>query len=287
MRMGLGILVGGIGLICGGAWGQGLEPDAAEILEGVRVRYRSSPSYEATGRSITRILDLEEGTESSVEVTFGMRLARPDFYRVVWTQHLNLARGEVGAVWNDGTGPRLVQGAGEEIAQLDSDRTALSAAAGASMGTAYVIPALFFGMGDGGSLLQRLGELRVDGIEVVEDIPCHIVAGRLPAGVDYRLWISTNELQIVQLENTLGGQASQSAIPESTPQQMAKALEAMGMEDTPENREQVRALLDRARAVLTTVRGTARQLHENIHMQRPFGPEDFAFPMPPLLPSEQ
>jgi hypothetical protein len=264
--------------VVGGVGAQ--EVDPVQLLEQVRVRYRSAPSYQASGKTVTNILDIEAGTETVVVVDFSMRLARPDFYRICWTQQLNLGRTDVGALWNDGEGPRLYQEAGGAVARLDSDRTAFSAAAGVSMGTAYVIPALFFGIGDGGRLLERLEDLRVDGVVEVGGIPCHIVAGRLPTGVDYRLWISTNDQQVVQLENTLGGSASRSAIPESTPAQLAKALEAMGMADTAENRETVRGLLDQARAVMSTVRGTARQVHERIDMRLPLGPEDFGYDVP-------
>lgn len=255
-------------------------PEASDLLEQVRLRYRSAPSYRANGKAITRILDTTAGTESTIGVSFSIVLARPDLYRVAWTQHMSLAQSAPGAVWNDGDGPRLYQGAAATVTRMEDDRMALSAATGVSMGTAYTIPSLFFGLGEGANLFERLKDVGVDGEEEAAGIRCHVVSGKLPTGVAYRFWISVDHHYLVQIENTLGGPASQTAIPESTPEQLTKALAGMGLEDTEDNRNRVRGLLNRAREILTSVRGTARQLHQEIVMGMPLGPEDFVYRVP-------
>lgn len=256
------------------------DPDPRALLEDVRRFYRTAPSYVAEGKAMTKVIQPREGVETSIGGTFKILLARPDFYRVEWTLHLDLGKTSQGVVWNDGEGARLYLSDAHAVTPMPSDRAAMSAATGPSMGTSHTIPTLFFGLDEGPSLLERLEEVRLEGEETVGGTRCRILSGSLPSGVDYRLWIGIDQPYLVQIENTLGGTSSQTAIPESTPEQMAKALEAMGMEDTPENRAHIHELLDKARAVMSNVRGTARQIHTGIDMMRPLAAEEFAFEVP-------
>ena len=256
------------------------KPDPKAILEQVRRFYRTAPSYTAEGKAMTKVLQPAEGVETSIGGTFKIQLARPNFYQVEWTLHLGMGKTSGGTVWNDGEGARLYLEDAQSVTHMPSDRAAMSAATGTSMGTAHTIPTLFFGLEDGPSILERLEDVDLAGEEMKGGMRCHIVSGSLPTGVDYRLWVGIDQPYLVQVENTLGGSSAKTAIPESTPEQMAKALEAMGMEDTPENRAHVESLLEKARAVMSTVRGTARQIHTGINMMSPLTAEAFAFEVP-------
>lgn len=250
------------------------------ILGAVREAYRTASSYEATGKAITRVIQPAEGTETSIGATFTIKLGRPSLYRITWTQQLDFEEKLEGAVWNDGEGPRLYLSQAGTTAELPSDEVALSAATGASLGAAHLVPSLFYSWVSSGNLLDRLDNVRVEGRETVNDEPCHIVAGEIEGGIGYRLWISTNAPVVVQLENTLGGSASTHGVPESTPEQEERALKALSMEDTPENRQLIRARLEKARALMSTVRGTMRQLHHGARFDRPLPVEAYSFQAP-------
>jgi hypothetical protein len=262
--------------------------DPRALLERVERRYRSAESYQAAGEAVTIILQPEDGTESEVTVRFCMRLARPDFYRIVWTQRQDFAQSTVGALWNAGGGPALYLEDRQAYSTLPSDEVAFSAAAGMSMGVAYLIPMLFFGIGDGPSFLQRLEAIEDHGPATLEERACRILSGTLPSGVRYRLWIAEDLPEIVQIENVLGGKTSNAVLPELTAEKRSAVLQRMGLPDTPENRTKVKELMARARAVMRRLRGSSRQTHRRIDMLEPLSQQVFVFDPPPeavLTPS--
>lgn len=256
-------------------------PDAETLLEQVKIYYRSAPSYDAAGKALTQVIEPQDGRSSSVGVSFSLRLARPRLYRIVWTQHQDFARSATGALWNDGEGPFLYLGENQAYSALPSDQMGFSAAAGASMGVAYLIPELFFGFAAGEPLLDRLEQIEDHGMGAAGGRPCRIVAARLPTGVDYRFWIALDRPEIVQIENALGGRTTTSALPALSEEKRARVLENMGLQDTPENQARVQEWMERAREVMRRVRGTSRQTHTDIDMMQPRPAEDFTFTPPP------
>ena len=268
-------------------WGsviEGLEKDsrseARNLLDQVQTQYRSAQTYQAAGNAMTVIVMPESKTEMSIEATFSMKLARPHYYRIEWAQHLGKAVSKAGAVWNDGVGPRLYRNSTTSSVRMESDRSALSAATGDSMAIAHIIPMLFFHFDDQPNLLESLQDVDLEGSQTIAGKTCHIVSGSVKNGIDYRLWISTNELFLVQVEHTLGGTLSDDAIVDPTPKQEERALKAVGREATAENREWLRESLRKARGVMATVRGTSKQIHLHVDMTRPIPTEAFSFSLP-------
>lgn len=255
-------------------------PDPVLLLQRVKDHYRSASTYAAEGKALTRILQPDSGTEIAVGVSFRMWLGRPGLYRIEWTEHRNLGRTESGAVWNDGDGPHLYLGASGAYTRMISDPIALAAATGVSLGVAHTIPNLFFGFRETTSLIDALQSPVLETSAVIDETPCYVVAASLPSGLEYRLWISEREPILVQVENLLGGSSETDAVPASTPEQEEQALRALGLEDTEANRERIRSSLQHARELMKQVRGTARQLHQNIRMSLPLATETFAFPVP-------
>ena len=255
-------------------------PDPARLIQQVNNHYRSAATYRAEGKALTRILQPESGTETAVGVSFRMWLGRPGLYRIEWTEHRNLGKTESGAVWNDGDGPYLYLGTSGGYTRMSSDPIALAAATGVSLGVAHTIPSLFFEFRDTTGLLDRLQSPVLEASEVVDETPCHVVAASLPSGLEYRLWISKDEPILIQVENLLGGSSETDAVPESTPEQEVQALRALGLDDTEANRDRIRASLQQARELMKQIRGTAKQLHQDIRMSVPLATEAFAFQVP-------
>ena len=253
---------------------------ARELLGQTRALYRSAQNLQAEGKALIIVLDPETGRETSIGATFSMKLARPRYYRVEWTQHPGLGRPQSGAVWNDGDRPRLYLEASGAVSDMESDEMAIAAATGASMATAHTIPTLFFRFGDSPDLIDRIAEPRLEGSQMIGVVDCHIVAGHTANGINYRLWIATNEPYIVQIENSLGGPLSQDAIQEQSPEDEERTLKALGREITEENRRQLQDSLRQARAIIASVRGTSKQTFLTFDLTLPIPSEAFAFDVP-------
>ena len=115
---------------------------------------------------------------------------------------------------------------------------------------------------------------------MIGGVDCHIVAGETANGINYRLWIATNEPYIVQIENALGGRLADNAIQAQTPEGEERTLKALGREITEENRQQLRASMRQAREIMATVRGTSKQTHIDIDLTRPIPTESFTYEVP-------
>ena len=250
------------------------------LLDQVYAQYRSAQTYQASGNAMTVIVMPESNTETSIEATFTMKLARPHYYRIEWTQHFEKPATQAGAVWNNGEGPHLYRSSTASLVRMESNQSALSAATGDSMAIAHIIPTLFFHFDDKPNLLESLEDVDLEGSQTIAGKPCHIVSGRVKNGIDYRLWISTNELFLIQVEYTLGGTLGGDAIVDPTPEQEERALKATGREVTAENREWLRESLRKARDIMASVRGTSKQVHLHVDMTRPIPTEAFSFSLP-------
>ena len=273
--------------MCGVSWAGAAEPGRLEaaaagrqLLDQVRARYRSAQTYQAKGQAVTVIVMPRSSVETSVHATFSIKLARPNYYRIEWVQHLAGAATRSGAVWNDGEGPKFYRDATGTAMRMESDLTALSAATGDSMGVSYSIPMLFFPFNQAPDLLNSLREVEALGTQTIAGESCSIVSGSLENGIVYRLWIATNDHHIVQMENTLGGQLGGYTIDELSVEQETRALRAAGRRDTEENRAWIRESLRQARELVATVRGLSRQIHTEVDMIRPISTEAFSFSKP-------
>lgn len=255
-------------------------PDAGLLVQGVQAKYRAAPWYQAVGRLAMHVIRPAEGSEARVDALFEMKLARPDFYRITWRPQDG--NGAVsGAVWNDGEGPRVYLREANAYTTLASDDLALAAAAGYSFGLTHVVPSLFFPPAGKTHLLARLKGIEVEGRDDRLGEPCHVLRGVLDNGIEYRFWLATNDLRIVQVENSLGGAGSGSALPEVSRAKQEETLHAAGMEVSEANLQRVREAMEKARELLASVRGSTRQFHAHADTRTPLGPEDFAFSLPP------
>jgi hypothetical protein len=253
-------------------------PDAAGLISEVSAKYRAASAYESTGTATIHVLRPADGTETTSEVHFGIMIARPNYYRIAWTQQTASGSAEIGAVWRSEDGPKLYDSLRGGYSRLASDELAFSVPAGSSLGVSQVLPDIFFGAS--GGKLERLRNLVVEGVDIQRNIPCYAVAGRLESGVDCHLWIVTNNLHIVKIESTLGGGGSGQAVPEATPERKRELLRAMGKEITEENLASVDDALAKARSLMQQVRGTSRQVHRQVRTAFAASPEDFEYAMP-------
>jgi hypothetical protein len=195
-------------LCAGTAIAEAEAPDPVEQIGRAESLYRSAPSFQATGRAVMHVIRLEAGEETRMEAVFEMRLARPFFYRIVWRDSGPDAE-PAGVVWNDGEGPRCYLRARQAYTTFASDCLALSFTAGTSLGISKVLPSIFFPPGEDGNILRKLRSIESLGRERRRSVNCYRVGGTLGNGIGYQFWLATNDLGIVEFENTLGGAPDQ------------------------------------------------------------------------------
>ena len=253
-------------------------PDAESLVSRVAAKYRAASAYESTGTATIHVLRPADGTETTSEVQFGILMARPQYYRIAWTQQTASGSAVVGAIWNSGDGPKLYDSSRGGYSRLASDELAFSVPTGTSLGVSQMLPDLFFGTT--GGKLRQLRDLAVEGEDVQQKIPCYAVAGRLKSGVDYHLWIATNNLNIVRMESSLGGERANQAVPDATPERKRELLRAMGKEETEENLAYINDALEKARGLIRNIRGTSRQFYRGVRTAFITVPQDFEYAMP-------
>ena len=120
--------------------GEALAP--AEIMKKAQEKYASLTSYTDEGKAVATLNGM------TITTTFSIKLARPDLYRVGWTQtdesKFATTTTKPQAVWSAGEGDFLDMGGGAE--KQKNQEMALSGATGISGGAAFGIPGAFFNL---------------------------------------------------------------------------------------------------------------------------------------------
>ena len=169
MKIKFALGVGLVALIASGAatvaisqTSNGDKLTAQEIAKQAVDAYAGLSSYNDTGKVIS-------GSDGqTTETTFNIRLQRPNFYRIDWTQtgesinsasplKMQTMQPAKGIVWNDGSGNYFVTDAANKIdsakpQEMQSMQLALGAAAGASGSATAEIPGVFFNQNWGSQL---------------------------------------------------------------------------------------------------------------------------------------
>jgi RNA polymerase sigma factor (sigma-70 family) len=169
LKIKFALVVGTAALLAGGAatvaisqTSDGDKLTAQEIAKQAVDAYAGLSSYNGTGKVIS------ESDGQTTETTFNIRLQRPDFYRIDWTQtgksinsasplKMQTMQPAKGIVWNDGSGNYFVTDAANKIdfakpQKMQTAQLALGAAAGVSGSATAEIPGIFFNQNWGSQL---------------------------------------------------------------------------------------------------------------------------------------
>jgi outer membrane lipoprotein-sorting protein len=202
------VLVGGATTVVFLSHGAGGNAAASEIFKNAREKFASMTSYSDEGQTVATL----NGT--TLTTTFAIKLARPNLYRIEWTQATEYFTNG-GAVWSAGNGDFMLGrfemlNKGGKATQFKDKETALSSAAGISASASSSIPGTFFQMNWGNQLGSASGE-KQQADEKVGDVDCTVFASE-SKGRTRTLWIGKQDFLIHQVRMVTSAEAEKALL---------------------------------------------------------------------------
>lgn len=170
--------------------------DADQIIQNVEQKYTTCHSYRDRGMVF---FDAPNGEKDVLQ--FRTLFKRPDHLVFQW-QDYGPRRGkteEFSTLWTlaGETWVRKVQGSGVSTERMESLSLAQAGAVGCSAGAAgIVISALMPELRDNFNTLLGLDDFRINGSEIMGNIPCHMIKASGRRNRSNYLWISTKDFSI-------------------------------------------------------------------------------------------
>jgi hypothetical protein len=230
--------------------------------------------------------------------TFHIRLQRPGFYRIDWSQPIGNATYSKGVVWSAGDGNFMETSAGGNVlapAKMENRRIALASATGLSSLAAATIPGLFFAENFGDALqLAASGSTKLtkEPDAKIGDVDCHVFTGtfdpaKLPGGGKLpnnmgsagtsttTFWIGKKDHlqhQVRQVVDT-----SHTSMPTMSDEAIKNVLTILKKPVTPEAVAAMKTQQEAtAKLLAQNASATFIQTHENIIVNQKFSAADFA-----------
>ena len=176
-----------------------------------------------------------------------LKLRRDGRYRIDWEQQVGQSFTNKGAAWNVGEGDRI-QIPEKGVGRAPDKETCLNAASGFSGGASVVVPSLFYGF-DADSFAALEGLVRLPD-ETLNDIPCHVIGGRI-AGQNVFFWIRKSDHLIQRRKQILGGGGP----PALTDEEARKLLQESGVEPAPAAIARLKQEREEQRATVRATKG--------------------------------
>ncbi len=167
---------------------------AQEIIQRSQAAYAALSSYCDEGTSTATV-----GGKEVAPHTFSIKLARPNLYRIDWSQDLGFYA-QTGLVWSAGSGDFSQMNRSETPRKNSNMEMALSSATGVSGGAAASIPGTFFKMKWGNMLGASLQSITRKPDEKIGDVDCYVLADANNKR-SQTLWIGKEDFLIRQIEN--------------------------------------------------------------------------------------
>jgi len=257
-------------------------PAAPDIMAKLAAKYAGLTSLAVTGRVITDI-DMSGGKDPATPpktdplkfdagqpgrvTTFSIRLAKPDLYRVEWSQMVTENYTQTGAAWSGGKGDFLLL-AGKQRAIQGGMDMALASATGVSGGVASTLPPVFFQHKT--NAFQGMGNVVLLPEEKIGEESCYVVSGEI-AGQKLIFWI-TKDYLLKQKRMVLGGEMK---IPEMSDEDVKKALSATGQETTPEAIASMKTMMKTMQATSAKMKGSITEKYETFQANPVLTKESF------------
>lgn len=243
--------IGAIALVAGGAatlvisqTGSAGSPSAQEIVERSQDAYAALSSYSDEGKTVSSV-----GTNVVAPHVFAIKLARPNLYRIEWTQDLGL-NAQTGIVWSAGSGDFFKMNGASIPRKNSTMEMGLSSAMGVSGGASGSIPGTFFKMYWRPGAAMQSATRKPD--EKIGDVDCYVLT-QAKNGRTQTLWIAKEDFLVRQIETYTS----------------AAVLKAM---------LEVEARKHPEMGLPTSVAGDNKSVetHMNIKVNQQFSPTDFA-----------
>jgi tRNA A-37 threonylcarbamoyl transferase component Bud32 len=260
-----------------------LKPESAAInlLRQVSEKYGRLSSFSASGRVVTSVAGETGGTTVALGNTFSLNLARPDFYRLTWTNSARELGGAMdGAVWSAGDGHKqLLAG---RVAGFLNRETALATATGVSGGVAGTVPGLFF-KDERGGLPEHITNATVQPEESIGAELCHVISGDAP-GRKVTVWISKKDLLLRQFRSVNTPDDSLAAARAEAGQMSAESLrkffKSLGRDYSLETVTNLMKRMDTDALRASRMPITTTEIYERIAVNELMVKEDFEVTVP-------
>ncbi len=246
----------------------GAGPTAEDVIQKTLSRYRWMSSCACTGT----MREQDEAGRQIGETSFSLRLSRPNLYQIVWS-HSQAKAPTHGAVLNAGGGAFLYPGYGPCYQAGSSDAQALSGAAQVSSGATATLPALFFGLFAGPSMLSQLERPRIARHEAVAGEECFVIAGQSPVSSNHEFWISRERFVILRDRRVNDALAA----PAVFKNELAHASNGSG---TTSSLQTVQNILKTASKAAGRERLTCTEEFQNIQIDEKLKKDDFVWHVP-------
>ena len=243
-----------------------------EIIKKAQEAYAALPSYSDSGKTVT-----ERGKQTET-IVFNMRLQRPNFYRIEWSQAkvsgfvsnnvTMTSNSSRGFVWSSGNGNFFAIDPNGQKNSFTNLQMALNYTRGVSGEASATITGVFFKLnwpGYGGNVLNQTNAmLQRQSNEKINGIDCYVVSSRRVG--TKTLWIGKQDHLIRQIKTIVEEfNAAQSD------SEIKTILESQKIPATPEAIASVKTAMEKIQrmSVVTT------ETHENISLNQNFSAADF------------
>ena len=199
------VLAGGVAMVAVSQTGNVDKPSVQEIVKQSQDAYAALTSYSDQGQTVSSI-----GSNAVAPHNFSIKLARPDLYRVEWTQDLGFYA-QTGLVWSAGGGNFLKMTQASKPTLYSNMEGALSGATGISGGASGSIPGTFFKLNWGNKLGATMQTAKRKPDEKIGDVDCYVLT-QSKAGRTQTLWIGKQDFLIRQYEQDTSAAAMQTML---------------------------------------------------------------------------
>ena len=257
-------------------------PTAAEILRKMEETYHLLTSFSAAGKMTSEIKtpDFLSGAPlPTTDLTFTIKLARPDLYRIEWGHEFSSV--DRGAVWSSWDG-HYVLTAGK-VSKHASRQLALIIGSTLLQGNIVrTAPPLFFpDVLFGASWLAQLKNAATQPDERIGGEDCYVLSAEDPTGTT-TVWITKRDFLLKQHRQTTGAGERNGTFVASAlmSDDDLKRIEGSGKEATQQEINDMRKRFADVEKFAARTRVTFTQTYQNISINKPMAKEEFEYPVP-------
>jgi len=192
------LLAGGVVTVAISQPSNGGRLGAPEIIKRSQAAYAALSSYSDEGQTVGTV-----GTAQVAPQKYSIKLARPNLYRIEWTQDSGFYT-ITGSVWFAGSGDFMLMkhsaNAADKPTKYSTMELALSAATGVSGSASGSIPGTFFKLNWGNKLGAAMQTATSKPDEQIDGVDCYVLT-HTQAGRTQIMWIGKQDFLIRQIEN--------------------------------------------------------------------------------------
>jgi RNA polymerase sigma factor (sigma-70 family) len=270
------ILAGGVATVAISQTTMNDKSTPQEIVKKSLDAYAALSSYSDTGKSVS-----ESGKQNDT-ITFTVRLQRPKFYRIEWSQSevkgsfstniSSRSNSSKGVVWSAGNGDFFAIDPDGQKNSFSNLQTALSYTRGVSGAASSTIPGVFFKLnwapaygGDSNVLNQATATLQRQKDETINGVDCYVLSNSHAGATT--LWIGKKDYLIHQTKKT--------SVVFNTPLTDSQ-IEAILVSQNQPATQQAVASVKKAVSQAQRMTVVSTETHDNIVVNNDLKPADFA-----------